>query len=92
MTKELITGMITGLIANTLGVYLYVFFFSKESINQTLTTAYEQDYLGKIIAIGAILNLIAFFIYIKKRQDVRARGVLFITLLIGISTMILKFI
>jgi len=42
--------------------------------------------------LGAILNLLAFFVFIKKKQDYRARGVLLITIIIAVSTFVFKFI
>lgn len=92
MIKELFIGIVTAIIANVLGIYLYVYFFSKENIDTTLEMAYNEGYLGKIVALGATLNLLAFFVYIKKRQDQRARGVLLATLCIAVVIMILKFI
>ena len=46
---------------------------------------------GKILALAAIPNLFVFFIFIRKKQDNRAKGVLFTTILIALTTLILKF-
>ncbi len=46
---------------------------------------------GKILSLAAIPNLFVFFIFIKKKQDNRAKGVLFATILIALTTLILKF-
>ena len=92
MKKDLLIGIITGLVANLLGIFLYVWFLPPKGFNETLRNALETGYIGKIVAIGAIFNLIAFFLYLKKNQDQRAKGVLVVTLLIGITVIILKLI
>lgn len=91
MKKEIIIGCIIGILANTLGVFLYILIFSDKSIEATLKQAMAEGFLGKIISLGAVLNLMAFFIFLKKKQDYRARGVLLSTMFIAIYTMILMF-
>lgn len=92
MKKEIIIGIVTGLIANALGIYLYILAFSKDNFDITIQKSMAEGYFGKIVTLGAILNLVAFFIYIKKRQDYRARGVLLITVIIAVAVMIRKFL
>ncbi len=89
--KEVFIGFIVGLIANFIGVYLYLSFFSDEGFIESIRLAKANDFLGKIVSIGAILNLVAFFIFIKKKQDYRARGVLLVTVLIAVVTFVIKF-
>jgi hypothetical protein len=57
-----------------------------------LSKASEEGVLGSIIALGAILNFLPFFVFIKKKQDYRARGVVMATILSAISILITKFI
>lgn len=89
--KEIIIGFIVGLIANTSGTYLYIYFFSKQSLEDTLRAALINDFIGSLIALGAVLNLMAFFIYVKKRQYYRARGVILATVVAALVILILKF-
>ena len=79
--KEIIIGFLVGLIANTIGTLAYIVLFSDLSINETFTAAIEQEHIGSLLALGAILNLIAFFGFLKLNRDHRARGVLIATLL-----------
>lgn len=92
MKKELIIGIITGIVANILGVLLYILAFSDTGIDATLQQSIAEGYFGKIVTLGAVLNLGAFFIFIKKKQDYRARGVLLATVFIGIAVLIRKFL
>ncbi|MBT8285563.1 MAG: hypothetical protein HKO75_09330 [Flavobacteriaceae bacterium] len=79
--KELIIGFVVGLIANTFGTLLYILIFSDLGIMETFKAAEEQGYLGSLLALGAILNLVAFFAFLRIRRDQRAKGVLVATLL-----------
>lgn len=89
--KQLVIGIIVGLLANLIGLFLATTLLSQgDDFFKVIEAAAKEGFLGKLISIGAILNLIAFFIFIKKRQDYRARGVLLITLFIAIFTFVFK--
>lgn len=90
--KEILIGLIIGLLANMAGTYLYIYFFSKDSLENTFQMALKNDLLGSLIALGAILNLMVFFVYIKKRQYFRARGVVLATLIAAMVILISKFL
>lgn len=91
LKKEVFTGLIVGLLANIAGSYLYIYFFSVYNLNETIQNALAQDVLGNIIALGALLNLFVFFIFIKKNQIYRARGVVFATVVSALIILISKF-
>jgi hypothetical protein len=91
--KELFIGVLVGLIANAIGLYFATLIFGNgKDFFSLLSAASSEDILGKLISLGAILNLLAFFVFIKKKQDYRARGVLLITIIIAVSTFVFKFI
>ena len=89
--KEILIGLLIGLAANLAGIYLYIFFFSDYGIKETIIGALQNDILGSLIALGAILNLIVFFIFIKKNQIYRARGVVLATIIAALAILISKF-
>ena len=91
MKKELTIGILVGLIANLIGLFITTLILGNgDDFTTVVKAAYTEGFLGKLISIGAILNLIAFFIFIKKRQDYRARGVLLITVFIAVFTFVIK--
>ncbi len=92
MKKDIISGAIVGLIANAIGVYLYIMAFSDDVVDVAIQKSMDEGYFGKIVTLGAILNLAAFFLFIKKKQDYKARGVLLITVLIAVTVMVRKFL
>lgn len=88
--KEILIGFAVGLIANTIGTLLYILLFSDMSIAETWEAAVSQGYVGSLLALGAILNLIAFFGFLKLRRDHRARGVLMATVLTALIILYYK--
>lgn len=91
MKKEIIIGFLIGIAANLAGMYLYIFFFLDYDFETSIQLARENDSIGNLIALGAILNLIVFFLFIKKRQLYRARGVLLATIIAALFILITKF-
>lgn len=92
VTKEVLIGFLVAIFATAAGVFLYLEYFSRYGFSETLELIREGDLYGKVIALAAISNLFVFFIYIKKKQDYRARGVLIATILTALFTAVLKFI
>lgn len=88
--KEVTTGIAVGLIANALGIILYLLLFSDLSIEDSLSAARQQGHLGTVIALGALLNLAAFFGFLKLKRDHRAKGVLIATLISAFVILLLK--
>ncbi|PTM11515.1 MAG: hypothetical protein DA407_01355 [Bacteroidetes bacterium] len=90
--KEVLIGLFVGLIANSIGLFLSATLLGKgEDFITILKSASAEGFLGKLISLGAVLNLVAFFIFIKKKQDYRARGVLLATVFIAVFTFIINF-
>ncbi|MEP3839104.1 MAG: hypothetical protein ABJM36_15780 [Algibacter sp.] len=92
MKKDIFIGMLVGLIANAIGLFFAANLLAKgdDDFTTVIKAAATEGFLGKLISLGAILNLIAFFIFIRKRQDYRARGVLLITVFIAVFTFVFK--
>lgn len=88
---HVITGVLVGLAANAIGIFLYIALFSEMDIPTTFRDALRNDYLGKIIALGAALNFLPFFLFLRKNLIYHARGVLLATVCVAIATVIYKF-
>ena len=90
--KEVFIGFFVGIIANGLGLIIAILLFGNgDSIETSIRQSISQDFFGKLVSIGAILNLIAFFLFIKMKRDYRARGVILATILIAIITFLINF-
>lgn len=88
--KDIIIGFIVGIIANTFGTLLYILLFSDLSIVETLNAAIVQGHIGSLLALGAILNLVAFFGFLRIKRDQRAKGVMLATLVTALVILIYK--
>ncbi|MGB1308635.1 MAG: hypothetical protein ACPG6B_06975 [Oceanihabitans sp.] len=93
MKKDLITGLVIGLITNCIGFIIALKVLGNgDGFLQIIETANAQGFLGKLISLGAILNLLAFFYFLRKRQDTKAKGVLIVTVLVAVLTLVFKII
>ena len=92
LLKEIATGFTVGIIANCFGVFIYLLLLSPFGIEESLKIARENGHLGSIIGLGALLNLVAFFGFLKIKRDYRARGVLMATIFAALLILLLKMI
>lgn len=88
--KEIGIGFLVGIIANTIGTLSYILLFSEFSIAETYTAAVTQGHVGSLLALGAILNLVAFFGFLKLNRNERAKGVLMATMLTAFAILYYK--
>jgi hypothetical protein len=92
--RNLFIGIISGIIANFLGFLVASLMLTGESSVINLTNVINQSYddglLNKLISLGALLNLLIFFFFIKTNQDTKAAGVLISTIMIALLTIYLN--
>lgn len=88
--REVLIGFLVGLISNAIGTLLYILLFSDYSIKESFKIAQQGEHLGSLLALGALLNLIAFFGFLKLRRDHRAKGVLIATMLCALIILVYK--
>ncbi len=91
MKKEILIGFLVAIFATFCGLFLYTQYISELDFISTLKKVREGRALGSVIAMAAIPNLFVFFVFLKKKQDYRARGVLIASILITFITFALKF-
>ncbi len=90
--KEISIGVLISLLATACGFFIYLQYISESDLSTTFEQIKQGGVLGTVLALAAIPNLFVFFIFLKKKQDYRARGVLIGTIIIALLTFILKFI
>lgn len=88
--REIIIGFLVGIIANSFGTLLYILLFSDLSILETFKAAIAQGHIGSLLALGAILNLVTFFGFLRIKRDLRAKGVMLATLVTALVILIYK--
>jgi hypothetical protein len=85
--SDLLIGVVVGIVAALLGSFLFVETFTAYHFVDGIQTFRAQGLLGKIITLGAILNVIIFFILLKFNKDMMARGVILATIILTIITL-----
>ncbi|WP_395060536.1 hypothetical protein [Flavobacterium sp.] len=84
---DLLIGALIGFIATFLGTYIFFTFCTEYGFLEGVKGMKSQGFLGKVITLGAILNLVVFFILLKMNKELMARGVVLATITLAIITM-----
>lgn len=82
--KNVIIGFLVGLLATTIGFYFYTQIINQFSIKFVKKMIVEGKMLGMILIYSAIPNLLAFFVFLKRNEDYKAKGVLLATFLVAL--------
>jgi len=90
--KEILIGFVVGLLANAIGFIIAILIFGDGA---DVTTAFKQSlaqgFFSKLVSMGAVLNLIVFFLFIKQKRDYGARGVILATVVVTIATFLVNY-
>ncbi len=89
--KEIIIGFLVALLATVFGFFFYVEFVLNYDFGEAINIIDKENLWGKIIGLSALPNILVFFIFIKKKQDYRARGVLLETFVLAFLILISMF-
>lgn len=92
ITKEVLIGVFVSLVATLCGLLIYLQYVSKSGFSETLEMIQKGGVLGTVLVLASIPNLLVFWVFIKKKQDYRARGVLMVTIITAFLTFVLKFL
>ncbi|MDX6181321.1 hypothetical protein SGQ44_04110 [Flavobacterium sp. Fl-77] len=85
--KDIFIGFLIGILTSLLGSFLFIAFYIKSDIFSGIQILRENGYLGKVITIGTILDLIAFGILLKINRELMARGVILAVIVLALSTL-----
>ena len=92
--KEILLGIFSGFLANIVGTIFSVIISFQEikisNILRILSNSISNNYITKLISLGAVMNLIVFFIFLRYDYEEIARGVLVATFIIAILTIYLN--
>lgn len=89
MKKELLIGFIVAIMATSFGCFIFIEFFSRYDFYKSMELIKEGNLEGKVLVLGAIANFFVFFVFLKKKQIYRARGVLLETFLVAFLVLLL---
>jgi len=88
--KNLLLGIVTGLLWTGFGMFLILLFFSEVSIEESIRFFYKQKRLGGIISLAALINLPLFFVALRRNKIQFAKGILIVSLFIVVLIALLK--
>ena len=74
--KDIFIGFVLGLISNTTGLFIVCLIIGSQSENNNglykiLSGAISENFIGKLISLGAIMNLLCFFYLLKKIMTIK---------------------
>ncbi|MES2812525.1 MAG: hypothetical protein V4670_08665 [Bacteroidota bacterium] len=85
---DLLIGVLIGFISTFIGTYIFFEYFTDYHFLEGVKGMRSQGYLGKVITLGAIANLVAFFILLKINKELMARGVVLATIILTAITLL----
>ena len=92
MNKRIILiGIFTGLLATASSVIFITLILSSSPVEDSWISLYDQGKFGGLLSLGAISNLIIFFLSIRKNKISFATGIVIACLLIVLLIFLIKF-
>ena len=81
---DLFYGLIIGLTASLIGIYMFIIAFTPYSFLGGLQLLKYEGKLGKIITLGILLNIGLFFGLLKYKKETMAKGIILGVILLSI--------
>ena len=92
MNKRIILiGIFTGLLATASSVIFITLILSSSPVEDSWISLYDQGKFGGLLSLGAISNLIIFFLSIRKNKISFATGIVIACLVIVLLIFLIKF-
>lgn len=83
---DLLIGVLIGLVTAFIGCFLFISIFTSMGFEEGYNTLKAQGNLGKLITLGALLNIAIVFFLFKKNKEVMAKGVILSIFILTIYT------
>ncbi len=87
--KDILIGFVVGVIATIIGAELYLHLATNFDLFRDFDFIIKMGLLGRVVAIGSLLNLGVFTLFINKRADDKGSGCILAVILI---TIIIQFL
>ncbi|WP_310559957.1 hypothetical protein [Flavobacterium sp.] len=86
--KHILIGFAIGIVTCVFGIFLFITFFTDFDFLIGIQSMKSDGKLGKLITLGAILDLVAFGVLLKMNKEFMARGVVLAVICIAIFTIL----
>ena len=88
---DLLYGFLIGIVVCVIGMALFLFgtllAYPEVSISEMYSRLVARGRLGQMIALGAFLNLVAFFLLLRLKIELMARGIILSVIVLTIVTL-----
>lgn len=85
----LMLGIFFSFLGALMGSVLFVELFTEFEYWEGIQKLKQQGSLGKLISLGAVINIIFFFVLLKFKKELIARGIVLGTIVLAILTLFL---
>ncbi|TYB78090.1 hypothetical protein ES677_09160 [Bizionia gelidisalsuginis] len=92
--KEILLGFVIGLVTTTIGVIIYTIFIGMQvglNSDQIIDKITSTTVLGKRASIGVLLNLPVFYLFLNRKKEDIAKGVLAAIVVVALIFILNKF-
>jgi len=89
--RIILIGIFTGLLATASSVIFLTLILSSSPVEDSWISLYDQGKLGGLLSLGAISNLIIFFLSIRKNKISFATGIVIASLVVVLLIFLIKF-
>lgn len=87
--RNLFVGAMLAFLTCGIGSFVFIELVAGMDFIQGLQFYRAHQMLGKIITLGAILNLLLFFVLLKKNKEQMARGVVLGLIVLTVVTLVI---
>ncbi len=88
MKKEISIGFLVGLTATAFGFFIFMEYVAHMDFKTMIKFLFEKQLFWKFIGLASLPNLFVFFVFLKKNQDYRAKGVVLESFLVALLVLI----
>lgn len=85
----LMLGIFISFLGALVGSVLFVELFTAFEYWEGIQKLKQQGSLGKLISLGAVINIVFFFVLLKFKKELIARGIVLGTIVLAILTLFL---
>jgi hypothetical protein len=72
---DLVLGALIAMVTTVIGSFLFITLKTEYSFIDGVLELKSLGILGKIITLGAVLNILTFFVLLKLNKEMMARGI-----------------
>lgn len=84
--RDFIIGFFIGLILAFSSAFVFLYYKTHVNLFTNYEFVKQQGILGKVITLGTISNILAFFILLKLKKEFIARGIILAIITLAIYT------